>query len=204
MARLICLLTSFLLALPSWAHFLLNYPPSIGFDDSLEGTAPCGGFTPDFGNDTVTDFFAGGSAIALSLAHPQANWLFRGTLDHSGAHNWVALFPIVEQSGLGNFCEPAVPVPDDWVGQKGLIGVVADALDGLLYQVVKININPLIEYFFPRSFLALGHILIMYTVRSCELCRGDCFALIQHLRQRDRYLRLIYLRSRPGRPSFLD
>jgi len=28
----------------SWAHFLLNYPPTIGFDDDLEGTAPCGSY----------------------------------------------------------------------------------------------------------------------------------------------------------------
>jgi hypothetical protein len=47
------------------AHFLLNYPPTIGFDDSLETTAPCGSFTVDFSTDNVTDFHVGGDTLAM-------------------------------------------------------------------------------------------------------------------------------------------
>lgn len=54
-----------LLATSANAHFLLNYPTSIGFSDDDEGTAPCGGFTPDFATDNVTDFYVGGDNIAL-------------------------------------------------------------------------------------------------------------------------------------------
>lgn len=120
------------------AHFKLNSPPTIGFSDDDEGKAPCGGFTPDFSagaKTKPTEFHVGGEAVSLLLAHPQANWLFRGTLDQSAAGGWKQLFPIVTQTGLGDFCEPAVTAPEKWVGKTGVVGVVADGPDGLLYQV---------------------------------------------------------------------
>lgn len=118
------------------AHFNLITPPSIGFVETNEGTSPCGGFTPDFSNKSaISDFHVGGEPIAMKLGHPQANWLFRGTLDETASGNWTQLFPIIMQSGLGLFCESAVPAPESWVGKQGVIGVVADAVDGLLYQV---------------------------------------------------------------------
>jgi hypothetical protein len=72
MGYLQTLLLCVLAASQSAAHFLLNYPPTIGmiphlamndlgidspgFADDLESTAPCGSFTPDFSADNVTDF----------------------------------------------------------------------------------------------------------------------------------------------------
>jgi hypothetical protein len=43
--------------------------------------------------------------------------------------------PAVQQTGLGDFCEPVVPIPASWAGQTGILGVVQDAPDGILYQV---------------------------------------------------------------------
>jgi hypothetical protein len=124
------------LAAQSSAHFLLNYPPTIGFDDSLEATAPCGSFTIDFSTDNFTNFYVGGSEVAVTSIHPQANWLFRATLgSNQNTNSWTQLMPIVQQTGLGNFCEPAIAVPPSWAGQKGIISVVQDAPDGILYQV---------------------------------------------------------------------
>jgi hypothetical protein len=120
---------------PSTAHFLLNYPPTIGFDDSLEGTPPCGSFTVMFSTDNVTDFHVGGNAIAVTSIHPQATWLFRATLDLNATTNWTSLLPAIQQTGLGDYCEPDVTVPSSWAGQKGVIGVVQDAPDGILFQV---------------------------------------------------------------------
>jgi hypothetical protein len=118
------------------AHFNLVAPPTIGFEDGTEDKGPCGGFTPDFSKkDGVVDFHVGGEPVALKLGHSQANWLFRGTLDQTGSSNWTQLFPIVQQSGLGMFCETAIPAPASWAGKQGVIGVVANAPDGLLYQV---------------------------------------------------------------------
>lgn len=121
------------LAATATAHFTLTYPLTSGFDDDKEGTGPCGSFKPDF--TKTTDFHVGGENIAVDLFHPQANWLFRGTLDVTGESNWTALFPIVQQSGQAKFCEPNITTPASWAGQKGVIGIVADGPDGILYQV---------------------------------------------------------------------
>ncbi len=54
----------------SASHFLLLYPPGVGFDDSTENTAPCGGFAVDFSKDNVTDFHVGGDVLALVSGQP--------------------------------------------------------------------------------------------------------------------------------------
>ena len=130
----LCLLT--ILVSQSSAHFYLNYPPTIGFDDDLESEAPCGSFTVDFSKDNVTNFHVGGDNIALTSIHPMATWLFRATLDQTATKgNWTTLLPPVSQAGLGDYCERDVTVPSTWAGQKGVIGIVQDAPDGILYQV---------------------------------------------------------------------
>ncbi|OAA50342.1 hypothetical protein NOR_00792 [Metarhizium rileyi] len=120
------------------AHFLLNYPKSIGFEDSKEDTGPCGGFTPDLSKKLV-DFHVGGDAIAMKLTHPQGNWLFRVTTDEKAESGWEQIFPIVQQSGLGDFCEPEVTVPTKYAGKKGILSIVSSATDGLLYQCAVVN-----------------------------------------------------------------
>lgn len=125
------------LASLSSAHFLMNYPDSIGFDDDKEGTSPCGGFTPDLssGSKQLVDFHVGGDSLAMRATHNQVTWLFRVTLDGTASSGWKQIFPIVQQSGLGDFCEPHITLPASYAGKKGVIGVVTDAPDGLLYQV---------------------------------------------------------------------
>ncbi|KJZ76483.1 hypothetical protein HIM_04212 [Hirsutella minnesotensis 3608] len=120
------------------AHFQMNYPKSIGFNDDQEDQAPCGGFKPDF-SKTLVDFHTGGEALAMRLSHPQSNWLFRATVDEKAESGWKQLFPIVMQSGLGDYCVPNVPAPADWAGKKGVVSVVSSAPDGLLYQCVAVN-----------------------------------------------------------------
>jgi hypothetical protein len=129
-----CLVATILIS-QSTAHFLLNYPPTIGFDDALEGNAPCGSFTPDFSTDTVTDYHVAGDSLAMTSIHPQATWLFRATLDITASGNWTSLRPAVLQTGLGDYCEQDITIPATWAGFKGIIGVVQDAPDGILYQV---------------------------------------------------------------------
>ncbi|KAI1632553.1 hypothetical protein F4809DRAFT_627368 [Biscogniauxia mediterranea] len=128
-----------LLLLPQvHAHFTVAYPPTVGpFDDEREGTGPCGGYTPDLSslNDT-TPFHVGGDAIATYSTHPQTDWLFRITTDAEPAssRNWTQVWGVVQQSGPGNYCTPAVTVPESYVGQKAILGIVASGLDGFLYQ----------------------------------------------------------------------
>lgn len=132
-------LLTVLLAAGAAAHFTMVTPPSIGFSDENEGAAPCGGFTPDLSGNDLTEFHVEGDAIAMLNGHPQSNWLFRGASFGNGTATqcsaWTQLFPIVQQSGFNTFCEPAVTAPAEWVGTKGVISVVASAVDGLLYQV---------------------------------------------------------------------
>ncbi|OAA58975.1 GPI anchored cell wall protein [Niveomyces insectorum RCEF 264] len=129
-----------LLAGSASAHYHLLYPATIGFAFNVEPNGPCGGFTPDFSKDNVTDFHVDGDNIALDLLHPQGTWLFRATLDQTASSdNWTQLFPETQQVGLGNFCEPQITVPASWAGQKGVLGVIVDAPDGLLYQCASVN-----------------------------------------------------------------
>ncbi|KAF5532547.1 gpi anchored protein [Fusarium mexicanum] len=133
------LLSTALLCGVSSAHFLVKYPESIGFKDDNEGESPCGGFTPDLSKDKLVDFHVGGEAIALQSTHQQGNWLFRVTLNEKADGDWEQVFPIVQQSGLGNFCEPQITVPEKYAGKKGWVNVVSSAVDGLLYQCIAAN-----------------------------------------------------------------
>lgn len=119
----------------SCAHFVLNYPNTIGFNDDLEASAPCGGFNVTFAN--TTNFHVGGDAIALTSTHPAANWLFRATLDKTASGNWTDLLPVVAESGLGAFCEKDVVLPSAWAGQQGVVQVIQKGADGMLFQVCK-------------------------------------------------------------------
>ncbi|KAK3903187.1 hypothetical protein C8A05DRAFT_33087 [Staphylotrichum tortipilum] len=124
------------------AHFELLQPPSLEGDkmnEELEGNAPCGGGVPDLSKNTATDFHVDGDSIAVLLGHPQADWLFRATLDSKAAGNWSELYPIFTQSGRGNLCQPTVKAPKEWVGKKGIIGVACNAPDGILYQCAAVN-----------------------------------------------------------------
>ncbi len=63
--RLYVSLVALLLVRQSAGHFYLNYPTSIGFDDALEGEAPCGSFTMDFATDNITNYHVGGDTLAM-------------------------------------------------------------------------------------------------------------------------------------------
>lgn len=129
-------LFAFSLGLPlAWGHFNLKYPATIGFDDEKQHDGPCGGFTPDFSKNNITDFHVNGDAIATLTTHKQGNWLYRITLDETASGDWTQIFPIVQQNGLGAFCEPAVSVPPRFVGQRGVLGIVSNTPDGILFQV---------------------------------------------------------------------
>lgn len=117
------------------AHFEMLYPDSIGFTDDNEDSGPCGGYTPDLNSDDLVDFHVGGDALSMRSTHPRCNWLFRVTTDGDAQSGWEQLRPIVTQSGLGEYCEPHVTVPDKYIGKKGVVGIVSSAMDGLLYQV---------------------------------------------------------------------
>ena len=61
------------LAAVAQAHFFINDPPFLGYDDTKMTQAPCGGFSPTT-RDGASDFSVGGSAIAVLTTHGTAAW----------------------------------------------------------------------------------------------------------------------------------
>lgn len=116
-------------------HFLLNYPDPLGtFDDDNEPNGPCGGYDLSFSGN-VTNVSVSGFSVATRSTHPQGSWLFRYTTTITEPYNWTNILPVVSQSGIGDFCLPALTVPDSLVGQQAVIQVIDQAVDGNLYQV---------------------------------------------------------------------
>jgi len=131
-----------LLAAGAHAHFTVSYPKPLGSSHDEQGTGPCGGITPDLATAEVTDFHVGGDNVATRTSHAQGNWLYRVTLDPKAAGNWTQVYPIVQQSGLGDFCAPLVSVPSDFVGKKGILSVVGGGGHGYLYAVSSYTGGP--------------------------------------------------------------
>ena len=115
-------------------HFVLNYPGSLGFDDDNEPNPPCGGEDVVF-DQNITSVPVGGFPVALLTTHPQAQFLYRGTLDKQTPSNWTNLLPVVDEQGIGDFCIPNLKAPTNWANQTGLVQIIMDGPDGILYQV---------------------------------------------------------------------
>jgi hypothetical protein len=136
------------------SHFILAVPTSIGFDDDLEGTSPCGNFDPSV-RKTVTEFPITGSNVGVSTSHPEATWEFLAALT-TNLTQWRSLTPALNQTGIGYFCEPQVssiheltfdealltyrlkqiPGPKDWAGKDAVLRVIQHTSHGDLYQVM--------------------------------------------------------------------
>lgn len=130
---------SSLVLLAAWtlsasAHFILQYPNSLGFSDDNEPESPCGGFSIKFGSND-SSIPVGGFPVSLLSTHPAADFLFRATLDTQAPFNFTNLLPVVSETGLGQFCLPALVAPADYAGKQGVIQVIQDGPDGILYQV---------------------------------------------------------------------
>ena len=117
------------------AHFVLEIPTSLGFDDEAETEAPCGGFNPRL-RTNVTDWPIKGSAIGVLTTHDEATWEYKAAL-LSNLNHWVPLTRVLSQTGVGEFCEPIIPGKKSWVGQRAVLQVIQHGDDGDLYQVIK-------------------------------------------------------------------
>jgi hypothetical protein len=114
------------------AHFTLDFPPTTGFNEDQEPTSPCGGFNPSSNN--LTAWPLDGGQIAIDSHHPTMTILYRAQL--MGSSSWVNLTGgFVQMTGLGELCISASAVPGNWSGKAGVIQVVAQPPDGILYQV---------------------------------------------------------------------
>lgn len=136
MARITALLSSALLAATASAHFELAIPGNQlgGTNTHSQSTGPCGGHTVEDGAETV-DFYVGGQPVGLMDGHSRSDWLIRGTLDTDASGGWEQLYPIYQTRGEGRSCQPNVKAPEEWVGKSGILSVVGQAEDGILYAV---------------------------------------------------------------------
>ncbi|TKA30023.1 hypothetical protein B0A50_02742 [Salinomyces thailandicus] len=122
----------------SSAHFVLLWPPTAGFDEDTLSNGPCGGAQVAV-NDSSPSVQIDRFAISIQNTHPEGEWLFRGTTDTDAPYTWTDLVPVVNTTGLGNFCLDAMSAPDDFAGKAGIIQVVDNSPDGTLYQCAPVN-----------------------------------------------------------------
>ncbi|KAF3165573.1 hypothetical protein TWF788_000730 [Orbilia oligospora] len=120
------------------AHFFLETPIAIGFDDLTLTEAPCGGFDPTDRSAGVTEWPVLGYPIALITTHLNVNWTFRAAL-LSDVTNWVDIFPRIHQTGIAEFCLPEVPGIEAWIGQDAVVQIIQEAPDGLLHQCAAVK-----------------------------------------------------------------
>ena len=118
------------------AHFQVLYPPQgRPFSDEQEATGPCGGPNPEV-SDNSADVQVDRFALSIRSSHPEGHWSFRATTSTSAPFNFTDITPMVETMGVGDFCLTYLSVPSEWAGSSGIIQIVDNAEDGMLYQVL--------------------------------------------------------------------
>ncbi|ORX98869.1 hypothetical protein BCR34DRAFT_495755 [Clohesyomyces aquaticus] len=120
------------------AHFVLQVPTSLGFDDAKETEGPCGSFSATDRSTGVTDYPISGAPLQMLTTHTSVTWDFKAAL-LSSPNDFSALLPVVQQTGVGTFCLPQVPGNAAWVGQDAILQVVQHGPDGILYQCAAIK-----------------------------------------------------------------
>ncbi|OCL11479.1 hypothetical protein AOQ84DRAFT_188204 [Glonium stellatum] len=130
----------------SSAHFLLNWPPARGFDDSTSSNFPCGGFNTVSSNRTTWP--ATGGPIQLDMHHTQTDVEVLIALGSDPGVNYnIVMRPTFLQQGLGNFCVGMVSVPSGvniTEGMPATIQVVSngdEAGSGGLYQCADVTLT---------------------------------------------------------------
>ena len=118
----------------SSAHFILQWPPTAGFDDDAEPDSPCGGATVQV-NSSSPKVQVDQFAVQIFSSHPEAQWAFRVTTNTTEPHSFTEIVPTINSTGAGNFCLRSMSVPSDLAGQAGIIQVIDNSPDGVLYQV---------------------------------------------------------------------
>lgn len=122
------------LAVPATAHFVLQSPSSIGYEDLKEGEAPCGGFDI-MKRDPLVEWPVAGLPVALLSTHPAATYRFRAALINDTT-KFVNLVPLLSQSGFGALCLTSMPGIAAWAGLDAVVQITQTATDGDLYQVL--------------------------------------------------------------------
>ncbi|KAK3376455.1 hypothetical protein B0T24DRAFT_525482 [Lasiosphaeria ovina] len=121
------------LAVGASAHFVLQIPTSLGFDDELEATGPCGSFDPTDRSKGVSGWSVNGGNVGVLSTHTSVTWELNAAL-LSAPTTWLPLVQTFAQKGVGNVCFAKVPGFAAWAGQDAVLQVIQHGPDGALYQ----------------------------------------------------------------------
>ncbi|KAF3941998.1 hypothetical protein ABW19_dt0202373 [Dactylella cylindrospora] len=128
------------------AHFILEVPASLGFDDENEDLGPCGGFDQTNRTGGVqTNWPKKGGPVGIVTTHDEAIWEFKASVVPF-TDRWVNLSDNVTQSaGVGSICFSNIPGPRNplWYGRKGVIQVIQHGHHGPLYQCAFVKFKAL-------------------------------------------------------------
>lgn len=116
------------------AHFRLDWPPTAGFIDDDEGNSPCGGATVTV-NDTAPEIQVDQFAVEIFSSHPAGAWSFFATINTEAPYNFTEIVPMVNSTGIGEFCLTNLRTPSDFAGKSGVLQIIDHSVDGVLYQV---------------------------------------------------------------------
>ncbi|ODQ56243.1 hypothetical protein SAICODRAFT_42417, partial [Saitoella complicata NRRL Y-17804] len=130
------------------AHFTLNYPETVGFDEDNEPTAPCGGFSASDATNRTLVPLDGTAPFAIYAGHPTAQVIVKLALSTDPTTNAdfnITVVPQFTENGLGDFCFPSV----NWAaaagspteGQNATVQVAYAGGDGVLYQCAAIQFS---------------------------------------------------------------
>ncbi|KAK5130931.1 hypothetical protein LTR08_001534 [Meristemomyces frigidus] len=122
----------------STAHFVLNWPPTAGFVDEGESSAPCGSAIVMV-NSSSPNVQVDRFAVQILSTHPAGEWMFRATTSTEEPYTWTDMTPVVNTTGAGNFCLDDMHAPSSFAGKPGIIQVVDKSVDGALYQCAPVN-----------------------------------------------------------------
>ncbi|BFZ64170.1 hypothetical protein YB2330_005309 [Saitoella coloradoensis] len=136
------------LASSASAHFTLNYPETVGFDEDNEPTAPCGGFSASDATNRTLVPLDGTAPFAIYAGHPSAQVIVKLALSTDPTTNAdfnITVVPQFTENGLGDFCFPSV----NWAaaagspteGQNATVQVAYSGGDGVLYQCAAIQFS---------------------------------------------------------------
>lgn len=123
-----------LAATTALAHFVLEIPTSIGFDDEKLDQGPCGSFDATDRSKGIAKWSVGGGNIGVISTHGRVTWEINVALV-SEPTRWLPLLQEFAQSGVGNVCIQRVPGFSAWIGRPVVLQIIQHAHDGSLHQV---------------------------------------------------------------------
>ncbi|KAI9028094.1 hypothetical protein CLU79DRAFT_682344, partial [Phycomyces nitens] len=125
------------------AHFSLTYPPTRGFSESIEATAPCGGYDTPLANRTQFPLTNG--FVEINAEHPTYTYQVNILINNSPtAADFTSSNLVTVASGKNSFpmaaCLPLnlTAAPEAKNGTLATLQITFNGGDGALYQCTDV------------------------------------------------------------------